>query len=128
VTLSLGRHQSTTGVLVTSITDEFILVLDIMHTHDPSVDLGCHVLRLDNEEVPLRRPGAWPLSAPCMKGSSEVVAARYDRLATLRLEELVEAADSLAGVGYRAAHQAKARRPVQPSSEVPVRMTRGHQL
>lgn len=58
VTLSLGRHQSTTGVLVTSITDEFILVLDIMHTHDPSVDLGCHVLRLDNEEVPLRRPGA----------------------------------------------------------------------
>jgi hypothetical protein len=63
-----------------------------------------------------------------MQGNSEVAAARYDRVAMLHLEKLLEAAYSFAGTGYRAAHQAKARRPDQPSSEVPVRMTGGCQL
>jgi hypothetical protein len=36
------------------ITDEFILGLDILRTYDVSVDVGRHMLRLDQEEVPVR--------------------------------------------------------------------------
>jgi hypothetical protein len=34
----------TTLVIVANITDELFLGLDVMHAHDTSVDLRCHVL------------------------------------------------------------------------------------
>jgi hypothetical protein len=79
------------------------------------------VLRLGDKELLLRRPGA----RPHIKGNSKVLvaAARCDRVAAMRLEGTLEAADSLAGMGSRASHQAEARTPVQPSREVPVMMS-----
>jgi hypothetical protein len=44
VKLTLGQCPLTTWVFVANITDEFVLGLDVMHAHDPSVDLRCHVL------------------------------------------------------------------------------------
>jgi hypothetical protein len=41
-------------VFVADIMDDFILVLDILRAYDPSVDVGRHVLRLGQEEVPVR--------------------------------------------------------------------------
>jgi hypothetical protein len=40
----LGCHQLTTWVFITSITNELILELEILHTHDVSVDLECYML------------------------------------------------------------------------------------
>jgi hypothetical protein len=45
-------------VLVTSITNEFILRLDILRAYDIYVDLGRQTLRLAAEEVSLWSPGA----------------------------------------------------------------------
>jgi hypothetical protein len=92
------------------------------------MDLRRHVLRLGDEEMPLRCPRVRPRSTCCMEGISEVVAAQCYRVMMVWLEGLLEAANSLTGMGSRAAHQAEVRTLVQPSSEVPVRMTRGLQL
>jgi hypothetical protein len=43
-------------MFVASITDQFFLGLDVMHTHDASVVLRHRMLRLGDEEVPLQRP------------------------------------------------------------------------
>jgi hypothetical protein len=32
-----------TWISISVIADEFILGLDVLHTHDASMDLGCHV-------------------------------------------------------------------------------------
>jgi hypothetical protein len=40
-----------TWVHVTKIIDKFILGLDVLSTHGASLDLGHHVLGLDEEEV-----------------------------------------------------------------------------
>jgi hypothetical protein len=100
-------------VFLPSITDEFILGLNIIHDHDLSVDLRLHELQLGNEEVLFRRPRVRLNSASCMNNYIEVASARYDRVAALCLEGPLEAVDSLAGMGYRAAHHAEVRMPVQ---------------
>jgi hypothetical protein len=41
-------------VFVADIADDFILGLDILRAHDASVDIGRRVLRLGQDEVPLR--------------------------------------------------------------------------
>jgi hypothetical protein len=41
-------------VLVAYITGEFILGVDILQAYDTSVDMGCHMLLLGQEEVPVR--------------------------------------------------------------------------
>jgi hypothetical protein len=66
------------------------------------------MLWLGEEEVPLRCPRAWLCYTPCMKGNSEEV-------------------DSLTRRGFRAAHQAEVRIPVQSPRKVPVMTTRGRQ-
>jgi hypothetical protein len=57
VTLILRRLPLTTSLFVASITDEFILELDVMHAHDASVDLRRHMMWLSDEAVPFRRLG-----------------------------------------------------------------------
>jgi hypothetical protein len=74
VKLTLGRHPLTALVFVASIT-QFILGLDVLPTHNASMDLRHHVLRLADKEAPLLCPGAWLHSSTCMKGNSEVAAA-----------------------------------------------------
>lgn len=44
VKLPLGRLPLTTWVPVASITDEFILELDVLRPHDASLGLKCYVL------------------------------------------------------------------------------------
>lgn len=51
VELALGWSSLTTCMLVTKITDEFILGLDVLRDHDPSSALGCCMLRLSGEEL-----------------------------------------------------------------------------
>jgi hypothetical protein len=92
-------------MFVTNITDELILELDVIHVHDAYVDWRRHVLQLGNEEVSLCCPGGNCIQPPPL-----------------------EAVDSLAGMGSRAAHEAEARMLVQPSRKVPVAMTRGCQF
>jgi hypothetical protein len=60
-------------VFVAEVTDEFILGLDVLWTYDVSVDLGCHLLQLDQEEVTPWRPGAQPKSARLSLVGDEVI-------------------------------------------------------
>jgi hypothetical protein len=68
-------------------TAEFTRVLDVLHAHKISIDSRRHVLRLCDEEVPLRCPGVRQHSGPSMKGKSDVAAARNGTLMAVRLEE-----------------------------------------
>jgi hypothetical protein len=56
VKLTMGKCLLTAWVFVADITEEFTLGLDIMYAHNAVVDLRRHVLRLGDEEVPLRLP------------------------------------------------------------------------
>jgi hypothetical protein len=51
----------------------YMTVTKILHIHNVPVDLGCCVLGLSKEKVPLWCPGVCPYSSPCMKGSSNIV-------------------------------------------------------
>jgi hypothetical protein len=55
--LTPGRRKLATWEFFLTITDEFILRLDVMHTQDSSVDFRRHVVGLGDEKVPLRCPG-----------------------------------------------------------------------
>jgi hypothetical protein len=55
VKLTLGQWALKIWVLVADITDEFILGLDMLRAYDASVDVGRHVLRLGQEEMPMRK-------------------------------------------------------------------------
>lgn len=78
VKLTLGQRPITTWVFAANITYEFILGLDVMLAHDASLDLTHHLLRLGDEEVPLRHSEARQRPTPCMKGNSELAATRCD--------------------------------------------------
>jgi hypothetical protein len=54
VELTMGQSTLRSWVFVADIADDFILGLDILQAHDASVDIGRHVLRLDQDEVPVR--------------------------------------------------------------------------
>jgi hypothetical protein len=56
VELTLGQNPVCSWVLVTGIMDELILGVDIQHTYDAFMDLGCHILRLGKEEISLWSP------------------------------------------------------------------------
>jgi hypothetical protein len=71
VTLTLGRHRLTTGVSITSITDDFILGLDVMHNHDPSVDLGCHVYDWAMRKFYCDAPGRDHLQPPICRATAK---------------------------------------------------------
>ena len=58
VELTLGRRAMRIWAFVAEVTEEFILELDVLRAYDTSVDLGRHLLRLGQEDVTLRRPGA----------------------------------------------------------------------
>jgi hypothetical protein len=48
-------------IFIADITNEFILGLDILRADDAFVDIGRQTLRLAEEEVSLRSPGAGPV-------------------------------------------------------------------
>jgi hypothetical protein len=54
VQLTLGQRALNIWMFVADITDEFILGLDILRAYDASVDVGHNVLRLGQEEMPVR--------------------------------------------------------------------------
>jgi hypothetical protein len=84
-------------LFVVHITDEFILGLDVMYAHDASVDLRCHELRLEDDEMPFRYPGATAVATQC------------NRVARMLLERLLKAVDRVVGTGSKADHQAEAK-------------------
>jgi hypothetical protein len=54
VELTIGRRTLRRWVFVADITDDFILGLDNLRAYDASVDIGRRVLRLGQDEVPVR--------------------------------------------------------------------------
>jgi hypothetical protein len=54
VELTMGQSTLRSWVFVADIADDFILGLDILRAHDASVDIGRRVLRLGQDEVPVR--------------------------------------------------------------------------
>jgi hypothetical protein len=91
VKLSLGLM---TWVYVSEITIKFILGLDVLCTHEASMDLGSCVLWLGDEEVPLWLPGVQLCSSFHTKGNSGMVATRCARVTAAWLEGYLEVADS----------------------------------
>jgi hypothetical protein len=69
----------TTWVFVISITNEFILGLNIMRAYDASMDLKCHMLWLSSEDMWFQHLGHDHVHPPpsCMKGNSEEAMAQY---------------------------------------------------
>lgn len=51
--LTLEQHPLKIWGFVTSITNEFILGLNILHAYDASVDQGCQTLHVAEEQVSL---------------------------------------------------------------------------
>jgi hypothetical protein len=72
--------------------------------YNSSVDLGCRVLWLGNEEVPLWLPGVQPHLFTNVRGSSKVVLTRWMRVVMVHLEGPPEVMDSLAGLGSMVTH------------------------
>jgi predicted aspartyl protease len=54
VELTMGRRTLRSWVFVADIKDDFILGLDFVRAYDASVDIGRRVLRLGQDEVPVR--------------------------------------------------------------------------
>jgi hypothetical protein len=54
VDLTVEQQALNIWVFIADITEEFILELDILRAYDASEDVGRHVLRLGQEEVPVR--------------------------------------------------------------------------
>jgi hypothetical protein len=54
VELTMGRRTLRSWVFVADIKDDFVLGLDILRAYDASVDVGRRVLRLGQDEVPVR--------------------------------------------------------------------------
>ena len=52
----IGGTQVSHKVLVTNISDRFILGVDFLMAHGCAVDAGAGSLRIGAEEVPLRKP------------------------------------------------------------------------
>lgn len=48
--LTMGHSTTHISVFIMGKTNEFILELDVLHTYDTFIELGCHVLRLGQEE------------------------------------------------------------------------------
>jgi hypothetical protein len=82
-------------VFAAEITDEFILGLDVLWACDASVDLGCHLLRLGQEEVTLWNPGARPTSSRLSLVSDEVIPGQCERVVMARLDAPPGAANVL---------------------------------
>ena len=74
-------------MFITEVMDKFILLgLDVLWAYNTSMDLGCHLLRLGQEEVMLWRPGTQPKSARLSMVGDEVIPARCERVVMARLE------------------------------------------
>jgi hypothetical protein len=86
VELNLGRRVLRLWVFVAEITDKFILGLDVLRAYDASVDLGRHMLRLDQKEVTLWRPGVQSKSARLYLVGDEVNSARCESVVMAKLE------------------------------------------
>jgi hypothetical protein len=91
---------------VIEVTNEIFLGLDVLRTHDASMDLGCHILWLGQEESPLLCPSERSHSSPHMKDRSDVVLTWRRRVMTVCLGNPQEVVDNLVGMGSKAAHQA----------------------
>jgi hypothetical protein len=82
-------------MLVASITDEFILGLNVLRTHDASVDFGRRVLRLDDKKVSLCSSELRLHLSPYMNGKGDVVATQCRRVVAVRAEDIMETMESL---------------------------------
>jgi len=91
VELTLGQWATRIWVFVAEFTDEFILGLGVLRVYGVSVDLGCHLLRLGQEEVTLWGPGAQPKSARLSLAGDEVIPGRCERVVMAKLEAPVGA-------------------------------------
>jgi hypothetical protein len=73
LTLSLLQRPLKIQLFVISITNEFILGLDILRSYDVSVDLGPQTLHLAEEGVSLWHAGAGPRLSSLVVASDQVI-------------------------------------------------------
>jgi hypothetical protein len=66
-------------VFVSDIKDDFILGLDTLRAHDASVDIGRRVLRLGQDEVPVRETPTDATHRESQELAAGVLAVRKDR-------------------------------------------------
>jgi hypothetical protein len=86
LSVTLGRRPLKIWGFVANITNELILVLDILRTYDASVDLGRQTLRLAGEEISLWSPGA---------AKDQVMTAKCEGILIDRSESRLEVESSL---------------------------------
>jgi hypothetical protein len=84
VELTVRRRTLRSWVFVADIKDDFILGLDILWAHDASVAIGRRVLRLGQDEVPVRGANAVGVEAGATQRETRelaagVLAVRKDR-------------------------------------------------
>jgi hypothetical protein len=75
-----GAVPTEIWVFVTSITNEFILGLDILCAYDASVKLGHQTLHLAEEEVLLWSPRVGPWPSSLVVASDQVITAQYEEV------------------------------------------------
>jgi hypothetical protein len=90
LTLTQGCLPLRMWVFVASITNEFILGLDILHAYDASVELGRQTLRLAEEEISLWDPGAGPHPSSLVVAKDQVIPAKCEGTLMARLESPLE--------------------------------------
>jgi hypothetical protein len=86
LTLTLKRRPPKMWVFVASITNEFILGLDILRVYDASVDLGRQTLRLAEEEESLWSPGERPRPSRLVEVKDQMIPAKCERILMARLD------------------------------------------
>jgi hypothetical protein len=89
-------------VFVANISNKFILRMDVLHAHNASMDLGCCVLQMDDEEVPLWHHGVRPHSSSYMNRNSEVAGTWCGRVVVMKLEGPPQAAENFTATDSRA--------------------------
>jgi hypothetical protein len=131
VNLTSGRRPLTVLVSIANITDKFILGLDVLHVQSQDELIGD--IRDGHKNRPLGSIRCdWAMNkyhcGAQRRDHVHPIIGRetwnwHGRVAAVGLQRLIEAADSLAGRGSRASHQAEATTPVQPLRVVLVTMT-----
>jgi hypothetical protein len=95
VELTLGRRSLRISVLVAHITDELILLLDVLRDCNASVEVGRRVLGIGQEEVSLWNHRACTRSSQFSLLNDEVIPARCEGVVLTRPGAIMKAASAL---------------------------------
>jgi hypothetical protein len=84
--MTLGQRPLKIWLFVANITNEFNLGLDILCTNSASVDLGCQMLHLAEEEISLWSHGEGPWPSSPVVANDHVIGAQYKGVVMAQLK------------------------------------------